>query len=384
MRCDVELPDAAPPVLTIDGAAAELIAHGLITSASIINGDLSITSVARRNYNLRVERSDGVSYLIKQPTDLTGRFSLSYEATFYSYCNTEPHAGAIKSFLPSLVYFDPNTVMLVLELYRDAKNLRDYHQYSDPSGFPTLGIKALGSALGALHSTFSTGELAHNESMSWLRRGVPWIMEVHRPTPEVLATLSAANYQTLRILQTQAPINSQLDALRTLWTPMTVIHGDIKSDNFLIEHPSDGSLPTTRLVDWETVQYGDPAWDIAGVLQDCVILWINSFPAGLLSVDALVDAERCSLAAIHPLLRAFWRSYRQTAESSARGFATILQRAVRYSAARLIQSAYEMCATANALPPASVLLLQLSSNILSSPETAQVQVYGLYQDEPEL
>ena len=51
-----------------------------------------------------------------------------------------------------------------------------------------------------------------------------------------------------------------------------------------------------------------------------------------------------------------------------------------FSAARLIQTAYEMAQTAQTLPAASVLLLQISANLLTDPAVRQVQLYGLFQE----
>src|SRR5205085_4146404 len=102
---------------------------------------------------------------------------------------------------------------------------------------------------------------------------LPWVMRVHKPSPDLMATLSPANMETLKILQTQEQISARLDVLRKRWIASTLIHNDIKSDNILVSAPADGA-PRVHIVDWELVQIGDPAWDIAGVLQDFVLFWI--------------------------------------------------------------------------------------------------------------
>ena len=58
--------------------------------------------------------------------------------------------------------------------------------------------------------------------------------------------------------------------------------------------------------------------------------------------------------------------------------ATLL-RAVAFSGARLVQTAYEVSQAANTMPAQSVLLLQVSANLLADPESAQVQFYGIPQ-----
>ena len=131
-------------------------------------------------------------------------------------------------------------------------------------------------------------------------------MLVHKPGPEILATLSPANYQTLKILQTQVGLPARLDALRKQWRSVTVIHNDIKSDNILVrvgaEPGTDGV--EVRIVDWELVQFGDPAWDLAGSLQDLVIFWAQSMPlSGDHPADGMMEAARYPLGLVQAACR---------------------------------------------------------------------------------
>ena len=133
-------------------------------------------------------------------------------------------------------------------------------------------------------------------------------------------------------------------------------------------------------MDWETVQFGDPAWDIAGALQDFVLFWVSSMTQGVASIDEMVATARYPLIVLQSAIRSLWRGYKQTAQLAADESADLIGRAVRFSAARLIQSAYEMAMSAQALPVSSVLLLQISANLLADPQTGQVQLYGIVQE----
>lgn len=355
-------------MLNVDNAAGYLIERGLMSVDSILTGDLIISSAARRNRNLRVKRKEDASYLIKQPDDpASGAYqTLRAEAAWYSFCFEEAEAEPMRAYLPRLRFFDPERSLVILDLLDGAVPLWQHPQREDAS-------RLVGTALATFHRTFRG---TTNPRLGWLHRQTPWVMRVHKPSPDLLSSLSPANVETLRILQTQEQISAHLDALRRQWRVETVIHNDIKSDNILVVKGGE----CVSLVDWELVQLGDPAWDIAGLLQDFILLWVTSMtvtPGA--TTEMLAASARLPLADLQKAIRAFWKSYRAAADLTPDQAARLITRAVAFSAARLIQSAYEMGAVTPALAPASVLLLQVSANLLRDPEAGQVQLYGLIQ-----
>jgi Ser/Thr protein kinase RdoA (MazF antagonist) len=369
-------------MLNVDNAAEYLIERGLMSVDSILSGDLIISSAARRNRNLRIKRKEDASYLVKQPDDPSGGAyqTLRAEAAFYSFCFEEAEAEPMRAYLPRLRFFDPERSLVVLDLLEGAVPLWQHAQREESS-------RLVGTALATFHRTFRG---TTHPRLAWLHRQTPWVMRVHKPSPDLLASLSPANVETLRILQTQEQISAHLDALRRQWRVETVIHNDIKSDNILVVEDrqsclsGQAGLPVLHrvaIVDWELVQLGDPAWDLAGMLQDFILLWVTSMtvtPGA--TTEMLAASARLPLADLQRAIRAFWKSYRAAAGLSPENAARLITRAVAFSAARLIQSAYEMGAVTPALAPASVLLLQVSANLLRDPEAGQVQLYGLIQE----
>ena len=64
-----------------------------------------------------------------------------------------------------------------------------------------------------MHRVFGEPSLGRDPGLAGLGAGVPWVMMVHRPGPELFADLSAANLQAIRILQAQEGLASRLDSL---------------------------------------------------------------------------------------------------------------------------------------------------------------------------
>jgi hypothetical protein len=336
---------------------------------------LTVVSAARRNRNLQVRVRGGQGCLVKQPDDPTagGHHTLRSEAAFYAFCAQEPAAAGMAAVIPRLLFCDPDQAVLAVELFDAAMPLWHHFWTHDDGPFPVGIASALGRALATVHRLFRLPGLGEDPRLSWLGRQSPWVMRVHKPSPELLATLSPANYRTLLILQTQERLSERLDRLWKQWRVETVIHNDVKSDNAL-------ALPSgeVRLVDWEMVQLGDPAWDLAGALQDLLIFWVSSMPAGGgLTHEEMIAEGRYPLATVQGAMRALWAGYRAGAGLGPAEAGDLLSRSVVFSGARLIQSAYEMAYGASVLPATSVLLLQISANLLADPGLAQVQLYGI-------
>jgi hypothetical protein len=369
-------------MLDVDSVTDYLLGHGLIDRAAIIDGELTVVSAARRNRNLRVEGPAGAGYLIKQADGLSdgAAETLRFEAAFCAFCHQEPAATAAARVVPRLRHCDPGRPLLALELVRGGAP--PWGALAEPNALAPAA-RAVGGALATVHTTFRLPGLAEDPRLSWLPRRLPWVMMVHKPGLELLATLSPANCEVLRLLQARDGPGERLDRLRPLWQPDTVIHGDVKSDNLLHVPAAPGTGPGAGevcLVDWEMVQVGDPAWDVAGVLQDLVLLWVNSMPlAEHVGVEELAARARQPWHDVQAALRAFWRAYERGAGLAPAAADRLLLRAVGFSAARLIQTAYEWAQSMSALPVQSVLLLQVSANLLQNPEEAQVRFYGIPQ-----
>jgi Ser/Thr protein kinase RdoA (MazF antagonist) len=375
-------------MLDVDTAVAFLLEHGLVERDWIVDGDLTLRSAARRNRNLRIEGHGGAGYLIKQPDELApaGRRTLANEAAFYEFCQHEAAAAPVALLLPRLVLRDRDCALHALELIPGAVTLASYHLGRSPDDFPVVASHDLGHGLGTLHRVFRLPGLADDPRLNWLNRSVPWVFDAHRkPTPAMLADLSPAGSRVFQIIQSEAGLGASLDNLGQMWRHETLIHGDIKSDNILVGAPRDrheGPGDAVWIVDWEFVQIGDPAWDLASALHDFLIFWTSSMPLEPdLSAEAMIDQARYPLIALRPAIRALWQGYREAAGLDAPDNEpeahALLRRAVAFSAARLIMAAHELSLEQEELPAQAVLLLQLGANVLADPESGQVQLYGI-------
>jgi Phosphotransferase enzyme family len=369
-------------MLNIDGVAPYLLEHGLIESTPIIDGTLTIKSAARRNRNVKVELSADVGLFIKQP-DPAGRRcheTVAHEALFHEFCRQQPALAEVAKFLPRLALFDASQTILVFELITDARPLSSLGELSTEAVIEVQACRSLGRALALIHAAFAAAEQRVDCQLDWLPRDLPWVFSIHRPAPGLLQHLARAESELLRVLQGENGIGVYLDRLCRDWRATTVIHGDVRFDNVLVRTagPETSASREIWITDWETAQFGDPAWDLAGALQSLLIFWVYSMPlSDERTAEDMVSHARIPAAHIRRAARALWSGYEAGAELTPAESEGLRRRAVTYSAARLIQSALESLQGLQYLAGPAVLLLQISANILADPERAQMQLYGI-------
>jgi Phosphotransferase enzyme family len=363
-------------MLTQRAVVPYLLQHKLISEQAIVEGDLVVLDASRRNLNFQVISERGPCYLLKQGVGPDGIETVGHEAAVYQRLQASTGNLGFDRYLPRFFGYDPKERILIVEFLRDAQNLREYH---DRRGrFPHTFAATMGTALGTLHRLNWTGGKREEEDSN-LKLQPPWILSIHRPNLGMLQQLSSATIQAIKIIQRFPEFCELLDGLRREWVNETLIHFDIKWDNCLVVARRSGSRKTDlRIVDWELAGVGDPCWDVGSVFNDYLSYWLGSIPiTGETPPEQFIELARYPLSKMHPAIRSFWESYVRCVELDDATSAEWLLRAVKYAAARLVQTVYEGLYYSIKLTSNAVCSLQLSLNILRRPREAVVQLLGI-------
>jgi Ser/Thr protein kinase RdoA (MazF antagonist) len=372
-------------VLDAERATAFLVDRGLIDGSPAVSESFTVRDAARRNRNLRVEGPDGGGYLIKQPDPVEdgAEATLRNEAAFHRLCHGEPALAALRGAIPRLADHDAERAVVVFELVPGAEPLGSSERVLGSPALLAEAGRALGGVLGTLHRACRPLVAPADPRLSWLPTKTPGVFRIDKPSLRLLEGLSPANVELLKALQSDQALPRRFDVLRGLWRPETVIHSDVGFDNVLVLPPGEepGAGPArsgVRVVDWELVRLGDPAWDVGGALQEFLRLWALSMPVSAsLSAEEMTAGARRPLSGLRGAIRATWQGYRAAAGLADVEADALLGRAVPFAAARLVQSAFEASYESDRISARSVVLLQLGANILDDPESARVRLFGL-------
>lgn len=358
-----------------------LIARGLLQRRELVDGSVTILDRTSRNRNFLIMRSGKQGYFVKhiQPDQPASIQTLEREAACYGLMQYDPKFAALRPLAPGMIAYDPLRYVLVLELLPDAENLSSYH--SRQNHYPVDIAERLGAALGSYHRGVDMGnvDLSAKNGAAALPRAVPWILQFHQTQAPGIQTLSAANAQLHAMLNRYPDFGNKLDQLRAGWRADTLIHGDIKFENCAVFFPGGPASPyDLKLVDWETADFGDASWDVGSVFQSYLNSWLYSIPPTPgASAEQLEQLARTPLSSIQPAMRAFWRSYADTAQLEAAQSSQRLERGVLMAAGRMLQTVFEWMNRQQQLSPNAMFQLQVSLNMLQRPGEAIPALLGI-------
>lgn len=340
--------------LRLDSVPRTLSALGLLDLAEIVDGDLDVVQISRRNQSFRVRRTTGCGYVMKCPgSGLATAHTSSCEQAFYAFAAADPRVAALRVHLPRMVHAERG---LIVTEYIAAR----------PAARPLGGGVAaeLGAALARLHAIPVDDELVTR--LAPIARSTPWILQAVRPVPELLATISSANAVALGILRAEPVFEACFDELARTARHDAFVHGDIKSDNLLVREQAGAPL---AIVDWELVHFGDRAWDLGCAFYDLLAPWLYGAAAATPAPGVLAGAQVA--------IRALWSAYLAASPSLLEPGRELLARAIRFAAARLVQGAYELDQFAYGPSRASVLHVQAAANIFADADGAARTLFGI-------
>jgi thiamine kinase-like enzyme len=355
-------------MLTAHEVVPYLLSRKLVTPQSVVEGNIAVVDLSRRNRNFKVISPAGC-YLLKQAVGPDHMETVAREASIYLMFSSEA-ANGLSGYLPKFHGYDAEQSILILEFVKDAETLREQHERGGRASARTA--EQVANALAALHR-MSTAKVDPNWSAFSQRLQV---FSLHRPDLEIFRTVSSAGVELIKIIRRQRKLGDLLDQLRGEWKADEFIHGDVRGDNFLIPaRPDSGRKRWLKMVDFEYGCKGDAAWDVGSVFAEYLSFWLFSIPfVGGAQPDRFLGLASFPLETVRPLIRSFWRRYVFSMKLEQSRCEELLLRAVKYCGARLLHIALEGTYASNSIAAVQIYLLQVGMNVLLQPEKAAVEL----------
>jgi hypothetical protein len=355
--------------------------HALLTSSELLDGDVQITRVDRRNQNFWIKSAGARDLFVKQSSEAGATGSTAHEAVVYELFGRYSILENAGKYLIRCFGHDAAARVVMLEALPHAEDLLGYHART--RRVPRRLAAEIGAGLASLHR--AARFVSDSSSMASLVGSVrPWVFELPRPDVSLLAETSPANLKVIRILQKQPRFLGEFARLSSEWRSTSLIHGDLKLENCLIYRSRPERRPRgPKFVDWEFAGIGDPRWDVASALSSYLSLWVCSIPMPRPEMPGfLAEKAAFPLSAIRPALSSLLGGYLRTAGLDPLAVPEWLLTTVRMTGAHLVQSAYEYASSSRELTAPMLTLIQLALNVLERPERAAADLFGMPATPP--
>ncbi|HEY6346016.1 MAG TPA: phosphotransferase [Bryobacteraceae bacterium] len=362
-------------ILTSENLVYYLLERGLVTRESIVNGGIEISEIPRRNRNFRASQRGGQGYFLKQIREWNPESirTLQTEAECYKLAAQDASFAGIADVVPRFYAYDQRRSVLITELLEGAETIAEHHFKND--AFPIEVGEQLGRAFGSYHRD-AAGNPPKNLDGVFLRRS-PWALSIHDMPSHAAPNLSGGIHQMIGMVRQFPQFGAALEKLRSGWRSEALTHGDIKWDNCVLCPGSNGRL-RLMIVDWELADWGDSCWDVAGIMNAYLSFWVQSLPGdSMADPAAMVARARFPVERMQPAIQSFWRTYAIARGISGHPARDLLRRIVQYTGARIIQTAFEMLQASPMANSGTVLLLQLSMNVMENPDEATRELLGI-------
>lgn len=346
-----------------------MIRRGLLDPAEIVRGEFSVEQIDRHNRGFLVRRPAARPLFVKQLTNLD-RFNiacLEREAHCFQLVASRETFAPLRSRMPVFVDFDSDRHAVTVELLPDSCDLLE--SMEQDGEIPADTAWQVGQFVSLFESDCGR-ELARALDPRLCTGEPPWILSFHLDQGD--GWLSPANSEFLRSLQADEQLTQALDEIRSGWQADSLMHTDLKWNNVLVVPGEDGGRPDCRIIDWEMVNRGDAAWDAATMMQSWWWYHVLSTPPAelteLAGLDAFFERRGGAFEQSRPSLESFWSGFVENLPAESHG--ERLTTCIRFAAARLLQTVYELQQAAEEISDQGRLLIEMSRCFLAEPESA--------------
>lgn len=308
---------------------------------ALVEGSVSVYRTDSIRPVLMLCWPDGSGWVVKQPGETTAQAvtALQREAAIYDLAESA-FSDRLLRHLPRMAEYDGAVHALVLE------RVGHLNAWAAMLG-QAAPVEGLAGPVAAAYRALHEEPAPFDHGGSVVPDRLPWILD------PVETAGDAFDY-----IRAEEGMAEALAALGTGWTRSCLINGDAKLENVVLD-------PAGRhawLIDWTSVAVGDPAWDLAGIVQSALTLWLSGLELDAAGgVGAAVARGSFSGDEIDGFIRAFLSAYGATDRA-------LLARVFRMTGARLLQTVFEHSRKDAARMPRHVAMLQLAKAALTDPD----------------
>ena len=343
-----------------------------------------IEPVEAKNFNLLLTFSDGDKLLVKQERhDREGKASGEFlsEWRIQGFLQQFSELGNLRSLIPELLHFDRDNSIIIFRYLDEYRDLMDF--YAKENNYPTEIAAAIGTVIGRVHGlTFSRQDyqnFLHTETDNITNdRVTGFVSGLERISPEIFGLVPAEGLKFFALYQRYDSLGQAIAKLGSGFNPCCLTHNDLKLNNILLYKDWEAeSNSIVRLIDWERCSWGDPAFDLGGVIASYVQIWLSSLVVSKsLSIEESLRLAMTPLEKIQPSIAGLTKAYFESFPEILEHRPDFLKEMVQFAGFGLIQQIQATIEYQKSFGNSGIAMLQVAKSLLCRPEQSIPTIFG--------
>lgn len=234
-----------------------LFEKGLISWEESLAGVQSYIEAGSRSFGFKVEMNCGKHFFIKQIKNISDGMNRLLE-TEALILKADTFTGK-----PTFYLHDKRHGILISSLVNDAQNVGEFVK---KEGF----VVSIAMKLGQILKRFHQAKFTHINSDESTKKQPTLVFYLGSESGRNWLKQRKERYtiQLVEQISLYPSLTKSIETIYKEWKTEHLIHGDMKFENCLIQFLEGNN--TVQLIDFEEVTFGDPLWDVAGIIQSAI------------------------------------------------------------------------------------------------------------------
>ncbi len=381
-----------PVILSSNNVLDYLAEHNLCELKDRL--DVQITAKEYKNFNLLVSWGSERSLLVKQERNVArgnNQNDLWPEWRINEFFKHFPELHRLSSLISEVVHFDSENAILVLNYFEHYSDYSNFYISHQNQFFPTAIAASLGTTLATLHKS-TLASLAYRGFLTQsstpetpAKVQVPkFLRGLERVGPGIFSKISTDGLEFWKLYQRYESLHQSMIDICDTFDPCCLTHNDLGLRNILLnlkwELPTterQDSDPMVRVIDWEFLSWGDPAYDLGMVLSGYLKIWLRSLVVSrAINIQMALRFAKTPLEKLQPSMVAILRSYMAHFPEILERHPNFLSRVMQFTGLVLIKRIQEKLEQLDPFDNTSICTLQVAKALLCNPEQSILNILG--------
>lgn len=379
-------------VLSSDNVFDYLVQHKLCKSEDRL--DVRITAKEYKNFNLLVNLRDNRSLFVKQERNVakgSHQNDLWPEWRIHEFVRHFPELRSLRALTSEVLHFDPEHSILVLNYYENYSDFSNFYASHHNQLFPTAIATSLGTTLATLHRSTLASQVYKDFLTQSETPGAPakvrtpkFLRGLERVGPGLFSRISTDGIEFWKLYQRYESLHQSMVDLCETFDPCCLTHNDLGLRNILLNlnwdlppTSTEDAVPLVRIIDWEFLSWGDPAYDLGMVLSGYLKIWLRSLVvSSAIDIQMALRLATTPLEKLQPSIIAILKNYMAHFPEILERHPNFLSRVMQFTGLVLIKRMQGKLEQLDPFDNTSICTLQVAKALLCNPEQSVLNILG--------